>query len=57
MVTPDGNGLVEKLARENIPATVVGRMTEGNDRVIYNEEEKRFLDMPKTDQIYLVKEK
>lgn len=57
MVTPDGNGLVEKLARENIPATVVGRTTEGNDRVIYNEEEKRFLDMPKTDQIYLVKEK
>lgn len=52
MATEDGNGLVAALAREEIPAVIVGRTTEGNDRILYNEDEKRYLDMPKTDQIY-----
>ena len=54
MVTEDGNGLVTALAREEIPAVIVGRTTDSNDRILYNEEEKRYLDMPKTDQIYYV---
>ena len=52
MVTEDGNGLVSALAREEIPAVIVGRTTDSNDRILYNEDEKRYLDMPKTDQIY-----
>lgn len=52
MVTEDGNGLVTALAREEIPAVIVGKTTDSNDRVIYNDDEKRYLDMPKTDQIY-----
>lgn len=54
MITKDGEKLVHELEREQIPAVIVGRTTDGNDRVIYNEEEKRFLDMPKMDQIYQV---
>lgn len=54
MVTEDGNGLVAALAREEIPAVIVGRTTDSNDRILYNEDEKRYLDMPKTDQIYNV---
>lgn len=54
MVTEDGNGLVAALAREEIPAVIVGRTTDSNDRILYNEDEKRYLDMPKTDQIYYV---
>lgn len=54
MVTEDGNDLVAALAREEIPAVIVGRTTDSNDRILYNEEEKRYLDMPKTDQIYYV---
>ena len=54
MVTEDGNGLVTALAREEIPAVIVGRTTDSNDRILYNEEEKRYLDMPKTDQIYYI---
>lgn len=54
MVTEDGNGLVTALAREEIPAVIVGRTTDSNDRILYNEDEKRYLDMPKTDQIYYV---
>lgn len=52
MVTEDGNGLVTALAREEIPAVIVGKTTDSNDRVLYNDDEKRYLDMPKTDQMY-----
>lgn len=52
MVTEDGNGLVNALAKEEIPAVIIGRTTSGNDRVLYLDEEKRYLDMPKTDQLY-----
>lgn len=52
MVTEDGNGLVSALAREEIPAVIVGKTTDSNDRILYNDDEKRYLDMPKTDQIY-----
>ena len=52
MTAQDGEALAAALEREYIPAAVVGRTTAGNDRVIYNEDEKRYLDRPKTDQIY-----
>ncbi len=54
MAADDGERLVSALKRENIPAVIVGRTTDGNDRVIYNEDEKRYLDRPKTDQIYCI---
>ena len=54
MVTQDGNGLVGELQRSQIPAVIIGRTTAGNDRILFNEEERRFLDMPKMDQIYAV---
>ncbi|MCI8772480.1 MAG: hydrogenase maturation factor [Lachnospiraceae bacterium] len=52
MTTEDGNGLAAALEREGIPAVVVGKTTAGNDRVLFNEEERRFLEPPKTDQFY-----
>lgn len=52
MTSEDGNGLVMALEKEGIPATVVGKTTAGNDRVLFNEEERRFLEPPKTDQLY-----
>lgn len=54
MTAENGEELVSALGRDNIPAVIVGRTTGGNDRVLYNEEEKRYLDKPKTDQIYCV---
>ncbi len=54
MAADDGEKLASALKRENIPAVIVGRTTDGNDRVIYNEDEKRYLDRPKTDQIYYI---
>ncbi len=55
MVTNSGDELVEKLAACNIPAAVIGKLTEGNDRVLVTHgedgEELRFLERPKTDEI------
>lgn len=52
MTTEDGNALVEALLQQDIPAVVVGKITDSNDRIIVNGEEKRYLDKPKTDEIY-----
>lgn len=52
MTAEDGEKLVVELTGAGIPAVIVGKTTDSNDRVLYNGEEKRFLDMPKTDQIY-----
>jgi len=54
MVTDKANALVDELKKKGIPAAVIGRITEGNDRVIINEEEKRFLEPPKSDELYKV---
>ena len=52
MTTEDGNALVDALIQQDIPAVVVGKITDSNDRIIVNGEEKRYLDKPKTDEIY-----
>lgn len=52
MVTEDGPGLLAALEAEKIPASIVGRITDSNDRIIRNGEEIRFLDRPKNDEIY-----
>lgn len=52
MVTEDGPGLLAALEAEKIPAAIVGRVTDSNDRIIMNGDEIRFLDRPKNDEIY-----
>lgn len=47
MTTEDGNALVTALLREGIPAVVIGRTTRGNDRVLYNEGRKSYLNKPR----------
>lgn len=47
----DGEALAQQLHRQGIAAAVIGRLTEGNDRVIRNGDEIRYLDLPKPDQI------
>jgi thiamin-phosphate kinase len=54
MAAADGNRLVRELEKEGIPATVIGKATAGNDRVLLNGEERRFLEPPKTDELYEV---
>ena len=47
MVTSDGLGLIHELEKEGICACVIGKITEGHDRVIINEDERRYLEPPK----------
>lgn len=50
----DGEGLAEKLRAAGIPASVIGCMKTGNDRIIRNGSEIRYLDKPQTDELYKV---
>ena len=54
MAASDGNGIVRALEAEGIPAVCIGKVTDGNDRVIVSGEERRFLEPPKTDELYRV---
>ncbi len=49
-----GHDLVDALAKEGIDASVIGKVTEGNDRVVINGDEKRFLEPPRPDELYKV---
>lgn len=50
-----GHDLVEYLAKRNIHSAVVGKFTDNNDKIIiYDEEETRYLEPPKTDELYKV---
>lgn len=55
IATEDGNGLVMELEKENIPAVIIGKATESNDRVLINEDERRFLETAQTDELYSIK--
>lgn len=55
MASEDGNKLVRELEKSGINAVVIGKATEGKDRMIRkDEEEHSFLERPKTDELYQV---
>lgn len=54
IVTDEANHLVMDLEKNGIKATVIGKMIAGNDRVVYNEEERRFLAPSQPDELYKV---
>ena len=54
LAAADGNAIVMALQKAGIPAIVVGKATAGNDRVLINEEERRFLEPPKADEIHQI---
>ena len=51
IVTEDGDGMVKALQEAGIPAVVIGRTTDNNDKVLHNGEEIRFLEPAKPDEI------
>lgn len=52
MTTEDGPGLVDSLTARQIPAVLVGKVTDRNDRILLNGEEVRYMDRPATDELY-----
>lgn len=51
MTADNGYDLVRALEKEHIHAVVVGKITDSNDRVVINEEERRFLEPFRSDSI------
>ncbi|MBQ2900407.1 MAG: AIR synthase family protein [Agathobacter sp.] len=54
IATEDGNGLVMELEKAEIPAVIIGKATDSNDRVLINEDERRFLETTQTDELYQI---
>lgn len=54
IATDNGYDLVRTLGQAGIHAAVIGKAVKGNDRVIINEDEKRFIEPPKGDELYNV---
>ncbi len=53
LVTSDrGCDIMNALGENGIAAAVIGKTTASNDKVIHNDDEIRFLDTPKRDEIY-----
>lgn len=51
MVTSDGEHLVEVMSEQGIPAVMIGRLTDSNDKILRNGEEVRYIDRPAPDEI------
>lgn len=56
MAAEDGNALVRELEKAGINAVIVGKTTDNNDRVLLCEDERRFLELPQTDELHKVME-
>lgn len=55
--TENGSALVRALEESGIPAAVIGRTAQGNDRIIRHAQEERFLGPARGDAIFRYKEK
>ena len=55
MIAADnGHELVRKLEAAGIHGSVVGRTNSGNDRILRNGEDVRYLDKPQPDELYKI---
>ena len=55
IVTDKPEELIKELAAKDIAATLIGRVTDGHDKVIVaSEEERRFLEQPRQDEITIL---
>jgi len=52
IVADRGSDMVRLLEKEGIPAVVAGKITDNHDRVVIKDGERRFLELPKSDEIY-----
>lgn len=55
IVCENGKDVVKSLIEQNIPSDVIGKITDNNDKVIINGEEKRYLEPPREDELFNVR--
>lgn len=51
LVVPDGAALLEELRGHGVPAEIIGRLTDNNDKIIHNGNEIRYIDRPAPDEV------
>lgn len=51
MVTEDGETLVRELRHQGTDARIIGRLTNDNDKVILKNEDRRYIEPPKRDEL------
>ena len=51
ILAKDGEAMTEALREAGVQATVIGRLTDNNDKIIHNGEEIRYIDRPAPDEI------
>ena len=56
-VTADADALVEALEGSGIPAVKIGELTEYHDKILINDDEVRYLDLPQTDELHRILDK
>ena len=54
IVAENGYDCAKAIEEAGIPAVVIGKTTDNNDKAVLNEGEKRFLEAPKPDELYKV---
>ncbi|MBR5578118.1 MAG: hydrogenase maturation factor [Lachnospiraceae bacterium] len=57
MVTKNGGSLLRELEKEGIPAVIIGKITKDCSKVIYNGEEKRYLERPGKEALEVLRQK
>lgn len=55
MIAEDGKALLGALHSENIPAEIIGRTIAGNDKIVINGDETRYIEPAKPDEILKIK--
>ena len=50
-VTKDAGSLIGKLEESGIPAVRIGELTKDHDKILRNDEEIRYLDLPQPDEL------
>lgn len=54
IVTDNGEVLADELKRNDIQASVIGKMTDDNDKKLHNGDEVRYIDRPAPDEIFKI---
>lgn len=54
MVTKDGEGLKEYLNENHVKSHIIGKLKNNNDKALIKNDEKRYIEAPRGDEIYRV---
>lgn len=54
MTIPQGSDTIEAIKEQGIPVCIIGEVTGGNDKILINEDEIRYLDVPARDELWKI---